>query len=151
MDNKEFKKIFNSIAEKYKFIPAYNAWFKESEECIMVLIIEKSNNGNYYNFRISIFIKNLYNNKYTICKDLTKKPGNIRTGEPKKYTIYFDLEENIDAKEREKGLDLLFSEYIAPLTELALSRIGIKQLAQEERIILFPAVKEDLERLCQKE
>lgn len=147
INGKEFRKMFGDFAEIHGFKRAYNAWFKESSECIIVLTLQKSYYGNNYNFTIKIFIKNIYNCKYSINQDLTQQRGNIFSGEPKNYTKFFDLEESLDQKERKQGLESLFTEYIAPLTELALSLAGIKQLHQEKRVILFPAVQAELERL----
>jgi len=48
MENKEFKKLFDIIARNHGFESAFGGWFKESNECIVVLDLQKSNFGNYY-------------------------------------------------------------------------------------------------------
>ena len=41
-------------------------------------------------------------------------------------------------------LTSLFREFIVPFTDLALSRLGLRELAKEGKIFLLPAVKEGL-------
>ncbi len=45
--------------------------------------------------------------------------------------------------EKNRKLESLFREFIVPFTDLALSRLGLRELAKEEKSLL-PAVKEGL-------
>lgn len=48
MENKEFKKMFNEVAKSYGFESSFGGWFKDSAEGIVVLDLQKSNFGNYF-------------------------------------------------------------------------------------------------------
>ena len=48
MESKEFKKVFEKVAKANNFEKAFGGWFKESTECIVVLCLQKSNFGDYY-------------------------------------------------------------------------------------------------------
>ena len=57
MTKTEFKKAFGSTAESYGFRRIYSCWITESPERIFVLMLQKSNFGNYYDLVIKIFIQ----------------------------------------------------------------------------------------------
>jgi hypothetical protein len=48
MDSKEFKIVFGEIVKVNSFEKAFGGWFKESPKCIIVLDLQKSNYGDYY-------------------------------------------------------------------------------------------------------
>ena len=52
MNSKEYKNIFNKIARENGFVKAFGGWFQESRECILVLDLQKSNFGDYYEMNI---------------------------------------------------------------------------------------------------
>lgn len=145
MDSKEFKKMFDTVAKVNGFEKAFEGWFKESSECITVLDLQKSNFGEYYELNIKIFIQDLFSKKYIKSKELVKKdPGHIFTRQPNNYKDLLDFDISMSNVQREDKLKCLFSEFIVPFTNKALTRIGIKELAQQGEIILLPAVKEEL-------
>lgn len=72
MDNKKFKQLFNDVARLYDFEQAYGAWFLESPECIVVLELQKSYFGNYYELNIKSFVQGAFGNHYVKSKDLAK-------------------------------------------------------------------------------
>lgn len=148
MNNQEFKKMFGEIAKTNAFGPAFGGWFKEGEECIVVLDLQKSNFGNYYRLMIKIYVQGMFGNTYSKCKTLVKGDvGDIFTGPPPQYADIFHLEKPINDEQRIERLSKLFTELIVPLTDKALSKAGIRELAKEERISLLPAVRKELERL----
>ena len=112
MESKEFKNVFEKVAKANNFEKAFGGWFKESTECIVILCLQKSNFGDYYELNIKIFIQGMFGNKY-------------------------------DGKRIEK-LESLFREFVVPFTDMALSRLGLRELAKEGKIFLLPAVKEGL-------
>lgn len=145
MGSKEFKDLFTQTSEKYGFTIDLGGWLKESRECIIVLVLQKSNFGNYYEFIIKIFVQGLFERTYAKNKDLVKKDvGHIRIGEPNEYRDVFDLENAMDDLSRKEKLNKLFSDFVSPFTETALSRSGIKKLADGKKIFLLPAIKEQL-------
>jgi hypothetical protein len=48
METIEFKKMLDAVAKESGFERAYEGWFKESPEVILVLDLQKSNFGNNY-------------------------------------------------------------------------------------------------------
>ena len=145
MDSKEFKNIFDEVAKRNDFEKAFGGWFIESSECIIVLDLQKSNFGDYYELNIKIFIQGMFGNAYVKSKDLVKKhTGDIFTRQPNNYKDVFDFDKSMDDNNRKRKLEELFSEFIKPFTDKALSRKGLKELEAQEKIFLLPAVKEDL-------
>ncbi len=145
MDSKEFKKKFDNMAIVNGFEKAFGGWFKESSECITVLDLQKSNFGVYYELNIKIFIQDLFSKKYIKSKELVKKdPGHIFTRQPNNYKDLLDFDISMSDMQREDKLKCLFGEFIVPFTNKALTRTGIKELAQLGEITLLPAVKEEL-------
>jgi hypothetical protein len=145
MDSKEFKNIFDNIAKVNDFERIFGGWFKESDECIVVLDLQKSNFGDYYQLMIKIYVQGTFGNKYSISKDLVKKDtGDVFRGEPPQYKDVFDFDTSINDDKRKQRLEELFSEFIEPFTKKVLSKSGIKELAEEGQIFLLPAVKKEL-------
>lgn len=146
MDSKEFKKAFADAAKSNGFESAFGGWFKESTESIVVLDLQKSNFGDYYEMNIKIYIQGIFGNSYTRNKDLVKKDtGDVFRRQPPEYKSVFDFDEPMDDVGRKESLGKLFSEFIVPFTDKALSKSGIKDLAEKREITLLPAVKEELE------
>jgi hypothetical protein len=145
MDSKEFKKIFDGIASKYGFEKAFGGWFRESDECINVLDLQKSNFGDYYELNIKIFVQSMFGNTYAKGKDLVKKhTGDVFTRQPDNYKDVFDFDKLMNDSNRKDRLEELFSEFIKPFTDKALSRKGLIELETQGEIFLLPAVKEEL-------
>ena len=84
-------------------------------------------------------------NKYTRSKDLVKKNvGDVFTRQPSDYSNVLDFDISMDDGKRIEKLESLFREFIVPFTDMALSRLGLRELAKEGKIFLLPAVKEGL-------
>jgi len=146
MESKKFKKLFSEIAKSNGFESAFGASYKESTECIIVLDLQKSNYGNYFEMNIKIYIQGLFGKNYIKNKDLVKKDtGDIFRRQPLEFKSFFDLDISIDDENRKEGLTQLFGEFVMPFTKAALSKLGIKKLAENGEITLLPAVKEELE------
>lgn len=145
MDSKEFKKIFGEVAKSTGFESAFGGWFKDSAESIVVLDLQKSNLGDYYEMNIKIFIQGMFGNSYSKSKNLVKRDiGNIFRRQPPEYKSVFDFDEPMEDEKRKRKLGQLFSEFIVPFADKALSKSGIKELADKGEITLLPAVKEEL-------
>ncbi|MGB4415558.1 MAG: DUF4304 domain-containing protein [Paludibacter sp.] len=145
MDSKEFKNIFNEVAKRNNFEKAFGGWFIESPECIVVLDLQKSNFGDYYELNIKIFVQGMFGNAYVKGKDLVKKEiGDTFTRQPDNYKDVFDFDISMDDDKRKQKLEELFSAFIKPFANKALSRKGLKELGDQEKIFLLPAVKAEL-------
>lgn len=145
MNSKEFKKLFGEMAKIHGFESAFGGWFQDSSESMVVLDLQKSNYGDYYEMNLKIYIQGMFGNSYSRSKDLVKKDiGDIFTRQPPKYKSVLDFDEPMEDEKRKTGLAMLFSDFIVPFTNKALSKSGIKELAGKGKITLLPAVKEEL-------
>ena len=108
MNSKEFIKLFDELAKKTAFEKAFGGWFKETNECIAVLDLQKSNFGNYYELNIKIYIQGMFGNSYTKNKDLVKKDiGDVFTRQPNEYKDVFDFDRSMDKINRKHKLEEL--------------------------------------------
>ncbi|MFC7526756.1 DUF4304 domain-containing protein [Parapedobacter sp. GCM10030251] len=145
MDSKEFKKRFSELAKANEFKSAFGGWYKESSECIAVLELQKSNFGDYYQLLIKIFIQGAFERTYAPDKDLIKSSmGHITANETPEYKAVLDFDESMEDNIRIERLKKLFNSHILPFTNRALSKAGIKELADKGEVFLLPAVKEEL-------
>jgi hypothetical protein len=146
MDSKEFKNIFDEVAKRNDFEKSFGGWFIESSECIIVLDLQKSNFGDYYELNIKVFVQGMFGNTYVKGKDLVKKhTGDIFIRQPNNYKDVFDFDTSMEDDKRKQILEKLFNEFIKPFTYKALSRQGLKELEVQGKIFLLPAVKGELE------
>lgn len=144
MEKDQFKNLFDTIAKNNGYSAAYGGWFKESEDCIFVLELQKSNFSNSYYLNIKTYIKGSFGRVYSINKDIIKKEmGNIFTRQPKEYDEVFDLDSPIVADLRKHRLEDLFREYIIPYANQMLSKAGIVEYAKNGGFLL-PAIKKEL-------
>ena len=145
MDSKEFKKIFGEVAKSNGFERAFGGWFKDGAESIVVLDLQKSNFGDYYEMNVKIYVQGMFGNSYSKSKNLVKRDiGNIFRRQPYEYRSVFDFDEPMNDEERNADLIKLFSDFIVPFTDKALLKSGIKELAEKGEITLLPAVREEL-------
>jgi hypothetical protein len=146
MDSKEFKNIFDKVAKVNSFEKAFGGWFMESAESIVVLDLQKSNFGNYYDLNVKIYIQGMFGNSYAKNKDLVKKEtGDVFRRHPEGYKDVFDFDMLMEDVKRKERLESLFSEFIMPFTHKALSKSGIKELAGRGEVFLLPTVKKELQ------
>ncbi|MCW3111002.1 MAG: hypothetical protein JWQ09_5508 [Segetibacter sp.] len=142
MKNAEFKKIFDNLAKINGFLSAFGGWFKESNECILVLDLQQSNYSNLYYLNIKIFIQGSFGRQYSKEKDLVKKKvGNIFIRQPIEYNNAFDLESSMNDDERRLLLENLFVNFLNAFSNKVLTRAGIKELVEKNEIPSFPATK----------
>ncbi|MGN6495617.1 MAG: DUF4304 domain-containing protein [Agriterribacter sp.] len=147
MDIKAFKISFDEAAKGNGFEKSFGGWILESSESIVVLDLQKSNFGNYFELNIKIFIHGIFEKIYIKNKDLKKYPGNVFRRHPPEFKDVLDLDMPLDETIRTQKLNLLFNEFILPFSNLALSRAGIRLLADKREISLLPAVNEALKQL----
>jgi hypothetical protein len=145
MDSKEFKQFFGEIAKTYHFTPSFGGWFKESNECIAVLQLQKSNYGNHYEMNVKIYVQGMFGKSYSINKEMVKTSvGNIFCRQPNDFREAFDLDVQLEVSIRIVKIQRLFVEFAVPFTDSALSRDGIREMWAAGQIHLLPAVKKEL-------
>lgn len=145
MEKKTFKKLFDKIACNNSFESAFNGWFKESKECLVALELQKSNYGNYYYLNIKIFVQGSFGQHYSKSSSLiTKEVGDFFRRAPKEYEDAFNFDLPIEDSKRIEKFNDLFTNFLIPFTEKALTKEGIKVLIEDQSIALLPAVKKEL-------
>ena len=145
MESSEFKKIFNEVAKENGFEKAYEGWFKEFDEIIIVLDLQKSNFGNFYYLNIKLFIQGVFGNKYIKNKQLVKLDvGDIFLRHPDIYSNLLDLDSSLEDNERKEGLIHMFKNFIVPFSNKTSTKEGIKELHKKGDIHILPAVQEEL-------
>jgi hypothetical protein len=144
MESKDLKKLFKELAKKDGFEPAFGGWFKESNECIAALYLQKSNYGNYYELNIKIFIQGVFGEHHKKSKELKNAVSDILGRQPEEYRDTFDLDLSIDHTIRKEKLERLFNEFIVPFVTSMLTREGIKKQALLDKDFLPPAVNKEL-------
>ena len=148
MDSKEFRKRFGEMAKSYGFKSAFGGCYKESSECIFVLLLQKSYYGNLYYLNVKTYIQGVFGKKYIPDKGTMKKyMGNIFNRQPSEYNFLFDLEFAMSDEDRIQTLKKFFDDFVVPYEAKALSVSGIRELAQEKRILLISNVKDEMDRL----
>ncbi|GAA4105547.1 DUF4304 domain-containing protein [Mucilaginibacter panaciglaebae] len=145
MEIKEFKNIFSDIAKSNHLKKNFGGWFTESDECILMLDLQKSNFSNIYYLNIKIYIQGAFGNIYIPSKELLKiQGGDVFRRTPPDFNDVFDLSNHMNDLERNKKLNSLFDNFIMPFTTKALTKSGLKQLSSENQVVLLPAIKEEL-------
>lgn len=137
--------LFSDIAKSNKFKNAFGGWYQESDECIIVLYLQKSNHGDYFEMSIKVYVQGILGNRYRISKHLIKRDvGDIFRRHPSEYSAMFDFDTPMDKQKRRDKLEVFFSDFVVPFTDKALSKSGIMELAKNGDITLLPAVKSEL-------
>jgi hypothetical protein len=145
MDTKVFKDLFNGVAKKYGFAKEHSGWFKDSDECIAILELQKSKYSNLYYLNIKLFVQGIFGLNYVKNKNLLNSGQEaVFTRSPKAFDETFNLENEIINEERLYKLDDLFKNHIDPLINESLTKQGIINLYLNNRLLLMPAVKKKL-------
>ena len=145
METKDFKKAFDDIAIANGFEKHFGAWFKESTDCILGLILVKSNFSRLYYLRIKVNLRHAYGREFEKNKEWVKHDiADILVGPSKEFDNLFDLEKEISKDDRLKLMERFFRTDIQRLTEKLLHRDGIIELYKTGQIFLLPAVKVEL-------
>jgi len=145
MNSKEFKNLFGEEAKINNFKKGPGGWYKESNECIAVLELQKSNYGDYYMLLMKIFIQGAFDQRYEPNKELMKRSiGHVTGNETEEFRPLFDFDQSMEDEERKVGLKKVFKDLIVPFTDSTLSIAGIKTLVERGEVHGTPAVKEEL-------
>ena len=129
MDTKNFKERFNEIAIRHGFENLFGAWFKESSECVLALILVKSNYSKTYYLRIKVNLTNAYGRNFKKEKKWVNHDlADVVVGPGKEFADLFDLGKQMDDSERVRRLETLFATKLNTLVDKALSRDGLTEL-----------------------
>ena len=148
MDNKEFKKLFGQLAKANGFSLAFGGCYKESSECLFTAYPQKSSYGNYYQLNTNICIQGYYNKTYIKDKDTIQRlVGVFNTNVPNQFKDVFRLDNLMEDSMRTELLKSLFTDFLVPLSDKALTINGIKELIKSGELIMFPDHKVELNRM----
>ncbi len=141
----QFKQLFSEVAVARDFAWNHGGWFRESTECVVVLDLQKSSFGNYFELNIKIFVQGLFNEHYSRSKEMVKSlPGDVFRRSPSHFRPALDLDERMTHDERTDAIGRLFNEFITPFSVEALTRAGLVSLAARGLVYLLPAVRTQL-------
>jgi len=147
MDTKEFRTLFDNVAQSHGFELAFGRWVKESPECIVTLDLQKSNFSRIYYLNISVFIQGVLEKHYIKSKELYRNLGDAFRRQPKEYDNVLDLDAQMEEIERRQTLNALFKDFLVPFSTKALTRSGLKELVEHGELSSFTmgkGVKEEL-------
>lgn len=145
MDGKNIKILFGDVAKSHGFIVAFGGWYIKSEECLVVLELQKSNYGNYYIFNVKLYINGFFSKHYEVNKQLIKnEPSHIPIKCPADSDEAFNLEVEMSLEARRNKITRLFVEFIDDVVGIFLTKEGVVSLYESNRVILFEPMKEFL-------
>jgi len=150
----EFKKMFGSVGKLHGFERLFGGWLRQSDECIVVLDLQRSNYSNLYYLNIKLYVRGIFASEYgdvKLKKSMVKSDvGHIFRREPKEFSAAFDLENDLEEAERIDVLTKFFEEFLVPFSQRASTKEGIMQLAQDGEISLLPAVQKELNEIIKR-
>jgi hypothetical protein len=145
MNTEQFKELFSATATAHGFTWACGGWFRQSPECLVVLNLQKSNFGNYFDLNIKVYIQGLFGKEYSPSKELVKRnTGDVFLRPPQQYDECLDLGNTVSSGKRRTIVEGLFLDFLNPLANDALSRAGLVSLAERGLVFLLPAVRQEL-------
>lgn len=146
MNNTQLKNAINGNATSHGFENKSGVWVKQSEDSIVIIELQKSNFGNQYDIIIKIFLKSILGlSNDSLLKFLKKHTGHIFKRQPPEYNELLDINNGLEDKERLDKLTFFFNDFVAMISNNALSISGIKNLAKRGEIFLLPAIKKELQ------
>ncbi len=80
---------------------------------------------------VKIYIQGIFGTSYSKSKELVRDTGDVFIRQPAEYKSVFDFDELMEEEKRKEKLEQLFSKFIVPFAEKALSKSGIKELAEK--------------------
>jgi hypothetical protein len=98
MEVKKFKEYLKILSKEQNFDFLFNGWFKESEECIAVLDLQKSNFRNLYYLNIKIYIQGIFGKHYIKSRNLLKDTGDIFCRQPAMYKDVLNFEDDMTSE-----------------------------------------------------
>lgn len=145
------KSAVGKAASDGGFKNAFGGWYKESENVVITLDLQRSNYSALYYLNIKIYLKGAFGNSYEVTKYLIKNNiGNIFTRIPKEYVTFMNLDVDMDDHVRIMGIDNMFVNFVNPFAEQMLSFEDIVLMVNKDEVTLFPAVKQELDKLMNK-
>ncbi len=146
MDKNVFKNLFDEIAQSNGFEKAFNMWFKEQNESLVSIDLQRSNFSALYYVNINIYIQGVWGKNFKKSKDLKFGSGGavIFRQTPKEYDEALNLENSFTDLKRRELLQKMFSDFIIPFVEKTSTKEGIRKTYTDNSYFLLPAVRQEL-------
>jgi len=143
-----FKKSIRELAEKYSLEVGFGAFFKEFEEVLIVIDLQKSNFSSLYYFNINSYVQGAFGEKYIKSKELVRRPnGHLFIRPPEKYTDCLDLECKMPDDLRINKLKILFEDFLLPYINSIKTKKEIIKNYQGKESYLAPSIEKEIYRL----
>lgn len=149
MEGKDFKVLFDKAATNKGFKKAFGFWYKEAKDCMIVLDLQKSNYGKYFDLNFKVFIQGVFNTKYEPSKKNFADTGDIFIRQPAKFNDILNLELQIENETRINHIECLFDEFVIPYSLKCSSLGGIIEMANQESLYLLPAIREEIHKIIE--
>lgn len=146
MTPQEFKSLFAEVAKRHHLESAHGRFVKESPDCILVIELQKSKYGKYFDVNLKVFVRGLFGRSPARTKEMLEKlPGDVFLRTPQLYQPAMNLETPINVEERRLLLERLFRDFIESITQDALTRKGLISLADRGVLHILPVVRRELD------
>lgn len=144
MENKEFKQVFGKVAREHGFSSAHGCWYMESNECLVVLQLQKSNFANRYLLNIKVTVQGLFGNVNKKSKDELINSATTFRQSPPQYNDTFDLGVEANEATKEAQIRTFFEEFMSPFASQVMTRQGVMKLDANKELWLAEVVKNEL-------
>lgn len=142
MENRDFKSLFGSVAKAHGFAAANGVWYRETAVALLVLHLQKSNYGNYFDLNIKLFLGCTRSTSPVAFKSLVKShSGDVFRRQPPAYRDVFDLDTEVSAVDRSESLDRMFTELVDRIAAACSTSEGLLRLRDEGVLFLLPGVE----------
>jgi hypothetical protein len=144
-----FKKIFDSIANKSGWNVVRGGWVfasSVSDECIVSIDLQKSNHSKRFYVNMNIYVQGAFGRKFDRDLDVTNTASTAFRRSPKDFDDAFDLTSCLADDER-NGRIVSFFSFLEHFAQMARTRCGLLNLAEDGEIHLIAGVREEVARL----
>ncbi|MCB0476887.1 MAG: hypothetical protein KDC84_01920 [Crocinitomicaceae bacterium] len=146
MESKEFKILFGKIATDNGYCSAFGAWYKFEDEATVIIKLQKSNYGNYFQLLMKFYYSNVFNHSINkMDKELVNHSvSHLTFSEPKDMRDTFDLDVEISSQQRKANLTELFNIHLNVILEKAKTKNGALEMNEREEVYILPGVKNEI-------
>ena len=148
---KELKCFFAEATKSMGFESKFGCLVKTTNEVIVVLSFQKSCYSSLVYLNIKLFIQGIFGKNYQISRDMVNNDvGDVFRRAPKDYDQIFDLGSGLPDDERIEYLKKFIDEFLSGFIQQASTVKGITLLAEQGDVFLLPAVKNELEKISER-
>ena len=143
MEPKGFKELIKRNLQNLQLTKYKSAYYAESEESIVFLILRRSGYSNKYYLRLKTEIKPL-ENSFDKEDFIKHDVSDILLSLDSKSPEIFDLENDLTDSERGKKMQDFFDHTVKKYIKTMLSKKSIHDKQKQENLVLLPSTKTKL-------